>query len=449
MKETPQLRIAVIGSGIAGLSAALMLGQRHDVTIYEKAGRLGGHSNTIDVPVAAQSVAVDTGFIVYNPGAYPNLTALFDFLDVATQASEMSFGVSLDDGRLEYSGGTLVGLLAQPGNVLRPRFWSMIRDVVRFYREAPAHLQGLERSGQTLGEFLTDQGYGVALAEDHLLPMSAAIWSTPELAMRDYPAAAFVRFFMNHGLLQIRRRPIWRTVTGGSRTYVNRLAASMRATIRMNAGALAVERKAVGVTVVSTGGTRETFDQVVIATHADQALALLAAPSLEERSILGSFRYSSNLCMTHRDVKLMPRRRAAWSSWNVTRECNDRQERVCVTYWMNRLQALNIPEDIFVTLNPQPMPGDTHILHSQTYEHPLFDARAMAAQTRLWSLQGRNRTWFCGAYFGAGFHEDGLQAGLAVADAIGGVVRPWTVSGESDRIHIGAIQPPKPEDRAA
>ena len=449
MTARPRLRIAIVGSGIAGLSAAWLLSKQHDITIYEKAARLGGHSHTIDVPVAGGLVGIDTGFIVYNPAAYPNLEALFGHLGVATQPSEMSFGVSLDGGRLEYSGGTLAGLVAQPANLVRPRFWSMVRDVVRFYREAPDHLAELERSGRTLGEFLKDRRFGAALAEDHLLPMSAAIWSAPEIAMRDYPAAEFVRFFMNHGLLQIRSRPIWRTVTGGSRTYVNRLATSMPATIRLNRGVLAVERNTGGVDLVSMGGDRETFDHVVIATHADQAMKLLAKPSLEERTTLRAFRYSSNLCVTHRDPALMPRRRAAWSSWNVTRGRSDTGGQVCVTYWMNRLQALDIPEDIFVTLNPRPAPRDTDILHTQAYEHPLFDAHALAAQKQLWSLQGRNNTWFCGAYFGAGFHEDGLQAALAVAESLAGVSRPWTVAGQSNRIHISGNWSPAPEVHAA
>ena len=280
MTARPRLRIAIIGSGIAGLSATWLLSKQHDVTIYEKAARLGGHCHTIDVPVAGGLVGIDTGFIVYNPAAYPNLTALFAHLGVATQPSEMSFGVSLDGGQLEYSGGTLAGLVAQPGNLVRPRFWSMVRDVVRFYREAPEHLTELERSGRTLGEFLNDRRFGAALAEDHLLPMSAAIWSAPEYAMRDYPAAAFIRFFMNHGLLQIQGRPIWRTVTGGSRSYVNRLATSMPATVSLNSDILRVERYPGGVAVISKGGDRETFEHVVIATHADQALAVLVTRDL-------------------------------------------------------------------------------------------------------------------------------------------------------------------------
>ena len=448
MQTQPGRKIAVIGSGVAGLSAAWLLSQRHDVTIFEKADRLGGHSHTIDVPVAGRKAAIDTGFIVYNPAAYPNLTALFDHLGVATQASEMSFGVSLDGGRLEYSGGTLAGLMAQPGNVLRPRFWSMLRDITRFYREAPQQLGVLERSGCTLGGFLEQHGFGAALAEDHLLPMSAAIWSAPEHAMRDYPAAAFVRFFINHGLLQIRGRPLWRTVTGGSRSYVNRIARSMRAAVRLNAGALTVERHRDHVDLVGAG-TRESFDDVVIATHADHALGLLAAPSPQERAVLETFRYAPNLCVTHKDASSMPRRRAAWSSWNVTRCHPGSGGGVCVTYWMNRLQALDLPEDIFVTLNPSLIPRYSDILNTQIYEHPLFDARSLAAQKRLWSLQGCARTWFCGAYFGAGFHEDGLQAGLAVAEALGGVERPWRVAGQSDRIHITASPAPEPKVLAA
>ena len=441
MDGRPRLKIAVIGSGVSGLSAAWLLSRRHDVTVYDRAGRPGGHSNTVDVSIAGREIPIDTGFIVYNPVAYRNLVALFSHLGVATQASEMSFGVSLDDGRLEYSGGTLAGLLAQPANLMRPRFWSMLRDVARFYREAPAHLGQLERSGQTLGEFLKDHGFGAALADDHLLPMSAAIWSAPELAMRDYPAAAFVRFFLNHGLLRLTGRPVWRTVTGGSRCYVNRMLQAMPPVLRLNAGDVIVERRAGGTDIVSHGGQRGRFDHVVIATNADQALTLLAEPSPDERATLGAFRYSRNLCVLHSDDGVMPRRRAAWSSWNVTRQGREASDRVCVTYWMNRLQALAIPQNIFVTLNPQPFPRDDSILHTQVYEHPVFDARALAAQKQLWPLQGRRNTWFCGAYFGSGFHEDGLQAGLAVAEALGGAARPWALTDPSDRIHMHASAP--------
>ena len=441
-KSQARLRIAVVGTGIAGLSASWLLAQGHDVTVFEKSGRLGGHSNTVDVPLSGVTVPVDTGFIVFNAHTYPNLTALFQHLGVATQTSEMSFGVSLEDGLLEYSGGTLVGLFAQWRNIARPRFWSMVTGLVRFYREAPRQLEELERSGQTLGQLLDERGYGLPFRDDHLLPMAGAIWSAAPVAMLDYPAASFVRFFLNHGLLQLTNRPLWRTVTGGSRVYVNKLVQSMAAKVRLNAAVHKIERTTAGVELIGDAGQRESFDHVVIAAHADQALAMLAMPSPEERAVLGGIRYSRNLAVLHADASLMPQRRKAWSSWNVMRGATGDDTTLCVTYWMNRLQALNVTQDLFVTLNPQPFPKGDDILHTEVYQHPVFDGGALAAQKKLWPLQGLGNTWFCGAYFGAGFHEDGLQSGLAVAEELGGIMRPWSVAGQSDRIHVTARPAP-------
>jgi len=428
------LDIAVIGAGISGLAAAWLLAQRHRVTLYEADARLGGHSHTVDVTVRGTPVAVDTGFIVYNEPAYPNLTALFAHLGVQTQASEMSFAVSLDDGALEYSGTDLRGLFAQRGNLVNLRFWSMLRDLVRFYRSAP--LDAARAGLMPLDDYLTEQGYGRAFREDHLYPMAAAIWSTPAAQVGRYPTEAFVRFCENHHLLTLSERPAWRTVTGGSREYVRRLAAALGHGVRRGSGALAVRRDARGASVVTAegdGGRR--FDHVVIACHADQALRLLPDASGEERRLLGAFAYSRNVAVLHGDPALMPRRRAVWSSWNYGAD-RSRPDALCVTYWMNRLQGIDERLPLFLTLNPSRAPRADLVLHSEHYEHPLFDAAAIRAQDELWSLQGRRRTWFCGAYFGAGFHEDGLQAGLAVAEAIGGVRRPWSVAGESSRIRL-------------
>lgn len=435
MSGGPRLKIAVIGTGISGMSAAWLLNQRHDVTVYERAARLGGHSNTVEVCTAAGAIPVDTGFIVYNPLNYPNLTAMLDHLGVATKPSDMSFGVSLAGGQLEYAGGNLAGLFAQKRNLLRPRFWAMLRDLLRFYREAPASAEALADPHITLGDYLRHGGYGAAFIHDHLLPMAAAIWSAPPDTMLDYPAAAFIRFHANHGLLQVRDRPQWRTVDGGSRAYVARLTASCAGRIRLDCGALSVHRDAQGPSVRDARGNQEYFDHVVLATHADQALTLLGDADADERAILGAFRYSRNLAVLHTDARFMPKRRAAWSSWNFI---DDRAgaDNCTVTYWMNRLQSINSAADLFVTLNPPQPPRAGTLLHSELYEHPMYDTRAMLAQSRLWSLQGRHDTWFCGAYFGAGFHEDGLQVGLAVAEALGGVRRPWTVANESGRIRL-------------
>ena len=430
------LDIAVVGAGISGLSAAWLLAQRHRVTLYEADARLGGHSHTVDVSVRGTPVAVDTGFIVYNEPAYPNLTALFAHLGVASQPSEMSFAVSLDGGALEYSGSDLRGLFAQRGNLVNLRFWSMLRDLVRFYRSAP--LDAARAGLMPLDDYLDQHGYGRAFREDHLYPMAAAIWSTPAAQIGRYPTEAFVRFCENHGLLTLGERPAWRTVAGGSREYVRRLAAALGNRVRTASAAREVRRDGGGAFVHTAAGSQR-HDEVVIATHADQALRLLPDAGAEERRLLGAFRYSRNRAVLHSDPALMPRRRAVWSSWNYAAD-RRRVESLSVTYWMNRLQGIDERLPLFLTLNPMREPKAGLLLRTETYEHPLFNAGALRAQDELWSLQGRRRTWFCGAYFGAGFHEDGLQSGLAVAEAIGGVRRPWSVAGESARIRLHGPQ---------
>lgn len=429
----PGRNIAVIGTGISGLSAAWLLRQSHRVTVYESARRPGGHSNTVDAPSAAGPIPVDTGFIVFNDATYPNLIALFAHLGVKTVASNMTFAVSLDDGRLEYAGTDAFGLFAQPANLLRPRFWSMLRDLQRFYRDAPAQAGAMDED-QSIGALLDRFGYGDAFRDDHLMPMAAAIWSSGADRLRDYPAANFIRFCENHGLLRVTNRPTWRTVAGGSRVYVRRLMDTIGPHLRLGNAVTSVQRLPNGVLVQDTSGTIERFDDVVIATHADQALSMLDDADGRERALLGSFRYSQNLAVLHSDASLMPKRRRVWSSWNYLGGA--RSPQLCVTYWMNRLQGLPDETPLFVTLNPAKPPRPEAVIHTEMYEHPQFDAAAMRAQRSLWSLQGRRRTWFCGAYFGAGFHEDGLQAGLAVAEQLGNVRRPWTVAAESGRIHV-------------
>ena len=431
--------IAVIGTGISGLAAAWLLAQRHDVTVYEADDRIGGHSNTVEIEVAGRPIAVDTGFIVYNEPCYPNLTALFAHLGVETVATDMSFAVSIDRGRLEYAGSDLAGLLAQPSNLARPRFWSMIRDLLRFYREAPRDLASM--GDISLAAYLDRGRYGAAFREDHLYPMAAAIWSTPSAEVGDYPAAAFVRFCDNHGLLRLTDRPVWRTVKGGSREYVARLTASFRDRILTSTPAVSIRRDRDGVEILDATGTRRRFDDVVIATHADRALALLERPSDDERRLLAAFRYSRNEAVLHSDPDLMPRRRAAWASWNYLSDAREGDRALSVTYWMNRLQPLGSSPELFVTLNPLREPDPARVHARIAYDHPLFDAATGRAQPELWSLQGVNRTWFCGAHFGAGFHEDGLQAGLAVAEDLGGLRRPWSVANDSGRIHRTAIDP--------
>ena len=432
------LKVAVIGSGISGLSCAWLLDQRHEVTIYEAAQRLGGHANTVDVVGAEGPTPVDTGFIVYNEANYPNLTAMFRHLRVETRAAEMSFGVSLDDGALEYGSKHPLAMLAQPANLLRPRFWSMMKDLVRFYRTAPSILAAPDTALITLGELLDQGGYGRAFQDDHLLPQIGAIWSTSAVAARDYPAQALIRFFENHGLLKLTSRPQWRTVAGGSRVYVRKLASGFTGRIRTEAPVSQIRRTVSGVLVRDANGIEERYDRVVIATHADQALRMLGDPSSDERTVLGAFRYSQNLAVLHADPSLMPRRRVAWSAWNHLGRRDD-ADSFCVTYWMNELQGLPRQRDLFVTLNPCSPPRPETVLGRFDYDHPLFDTAALDAQKRLWSLQGHGGVWFCGAHFGAGFHEDGLQSGLAVAEQLGGVRRPWRVADESGRIHLEPV----------
>lgn len=428
MSRTGALDIAVVGSGISGLSAAWLLSKGHKVTLFEAADRLGGHSNTVE----ACGVPVDTGFIVFNERTYPNLTALLQHLDVPTRETVMSFAVSLDHGRLEYS-GDLRGLFAQRRNLVSPRFWSMLRDLVRFYKAAPRDLPDMGEQG--LGAYLDGLGCGAAFRDDHLYPMAAAIWSTPVKDIPYHPAAAFVRFFENHGLLQFRERPMWRTVEGGSREYVKRISASFADRVRLSSPVRAVRRLANGVEI-DAGAGFERFDHVVIAAHADQALAMLADHDAEERALLGAFPYRRNEAVLHSDARLMPRRRKVWSAWNYAAErCAD-EHQLSVTYWMNRLQHLPTNNELFVTLNPLVEPDAELVHRREIYHHPVFDTAAGLAQPRLWSLQGRRRTWFCGAWFGAGFHEDGLQAGLAVAEQLGSLRRPWQVENESGRIHV-------------
>lgn len=435
-------KIAVVGAGISGMSAAWLLSQAHEVTLYEAASRLGGHSHTVDAPSSCGPIPVDTGFIVYNELNYPNLVALFEHLGVPTKPSNMGFAVSLDGGRVEYGGDNLATLFSQGRNLVSPRFWSMLLDLLRFYREAPSHADRLEADLTTLGEFLDGQGYGVAFQQDHILPQAAAIWSTSARDIRDYPATAFIRFCENHGLLKITSRPVWRTVDGGSRAYVGRLTSAYADRVRLGATVKSVRRSPDGVLIRDGKDGVETFDQVVIATHANDGLEFLETPLLAERAALGCFGYSRNLAILHSDESLMPRRRGLWSAWNyvgvTTAEGN---RRLCVTYWMNRLQSLPAHTPLFVTLNPLHAPDPEKVIQSEIYEHPRFDAAAIRAQKTLWSLQGQGGVWWCGAYFGSGFHEDGLQSGLAVAEAIGGVRRPWSVAAESSRIHLTDLPP--------
>lgn len=413
------MKIAVIGSGIAGLGAAWALDGHHEVTLFEAEGRLGGHTNTVTTP---DGIAVDTGFIVYNEATYPNLTAFFSHLGVATQDSDMSFGCSIEDGRLEYCGDNLLTLFAQKRNLLSPRFHQMWRDILRFYREAPAGIARLEPQ-ESLGELLRAGGYSTAFIEDHLLPMGAAIWSSTESEMEAYPAEAFVRFFKNHKLVKFAGRPRWSTVKGGSRSYVARIVQDLEtAGVKTPGAALSVRRTEDAVFITGPDGREEAYDEVILACHSDEALLLLADADETEEQFLGAIPYAKNVAVLHRDESLLPRREAARAAWCYLRDRGT--DAAAVTYDMNRLQGIDPSRPLLVTLNPGREPDPALTFGRFEYDHPQFTAEGMAVQRVFNRIQGVRRTWFAGAWLGYGFHEDGLRSGLRAALRLGGSI-PW------------------------
>ena len=426
-----QKEIAVVGSGISGLSTAWALAERHRVTLFEAEDRIGGHSNTIEVEAPDGRIAIDTGFIVYNENNYPNLTALFDHLEVPTAPSNMSFALTLDDGAYEYA-GSAAGFFDQPQNLIRRRHWQLFGDMRRFFKTAGAAVLNYP-DGHSLGAFLEDERYGDAFIQDHILPMGAAIWSSDISEMMGFPARTFVDFYANHGLLRMTGQPRWRTVEGGSREYVRRLIADRPLNVLTQTPVVQVSRRGGKVWVGGKDGLDRAFDDVVLATHADTSLSLIDAPSPDEEMLLSAFNFQKNTAVLHRDTRQMPRRRRLWSAWNYLKT-GVNSSNLSVTYWMNRLQPLPTTHDYFVTLNPVTEIDPSLIEATIDYQHPIFSADAVAAQRHLWSLQGRDGLWHAGAWFGYGFHEDGLQAGLAVAEQLGGVVRPWTVANPSGRI---------------
>ena len=425
------MRIAVIGTGIAGNAAAWTLSQRYPVTVYDRELRAGGHSHTVVVDYDGTPIAVDTGFIVYNELNYPDLTAMLAHLGVETVDSCMSFALSADRGRFEWRGGGNgwwamgSGLFAQPRNLLSPSYLRMLTSIIKFNRQSVADYTAGQLAGLTLGDYFARRGLSHRLLADYLAPMGAAIWSAPADEMLNFPAENFVAFFNNHRLLH-HDRPVWRTVKGGSQRYVEKLTATFKDHLRLGCAVTAVERTAHGVIVHDSHGRHDSYDHVVVATHSDQALKMLTDVDADEQAVLGAIGYAPNMVYLHRDTRLMPRRRHAWASWNFLRwpregaALND----VAVTYWMNRLQ--NIPHDkpLFVSLNPPFAPDPDLTFGKYMCEHPQYNAAAFAAQKRLGEIQGRRHTWFCGAWTGYGFHEDGLRSALGVAKALGAEA-PW------------------------
>lgn len=407
------MRIAIVGGGVSGLVCADLLRHEHDVQLFEAGSHPGGHANTVRVELPEGTFDVEAGFVVYNERTYPLFSRLLADLGVATRAAEMSFSVSCARTGLEYNGGSLGGLFAQPRNLVRPEFLGMIRDVLRFYREAPELLR-LADAKLTLGEWLAGRGYGEAFVSHHLLPMGAAIWSCEPGQIRDFPALALFRFFANHGLLELRDRPQWRVVEGGSARYVERLTAGFRERIQLRERVLEVSRGPDAVELAFSSGARARFDRVVFATHSDQALACLRDATAAERAILSAIRYRRNDVVLHSDDSLLPRTRRARAAWNfhVPEGVNDS---ATVSYDMARLQGLDAPIPLLVTLNRTEAIDPARILKRFTYHHPVYDRAALEAQAERGVISGVNRSHYCGAYWGYGFHEDGVRSAHAVA----------------------------------
>jgi predicted NAD/FAD-binding protein len=410
------MKIAVIGSGIAGLTSAYLLAADHEVTLFEAEPRLGGHTHTIHLEHGGRPFALDTGFLVYNERTYPNFTRLLAEWGVATQPSEMSFSMHCERSGVEYCGSSLRGLFAQPINLLRPAFLGMLADIARFNRSGATVLAEADES-LTLGELIERERYGRTFVEHYLLPMGAAIWSASPSSMRAFPALSFVRFFANHGLLSLTDRPQWRTIQGGSARYIEAILRRRPVTVECGAAVQRVARNSDCVILELTDRDSERFDQVVIATHADTALRMLADPTPAERDVLGAFRFQRNEAVLHTDSSRLPHRRRAWASWNY-RVPRAPQASVSVTYWLNRLQGIDSPTQFCVTLNDSRPFAAEHVLRRITFEHPLYSAATFAAQRRHEEVSGRRRTHYCGAYWGYGFHEDGAKSALVVAEQI-------------------------------
>lgn len=416
----PERRIAVIGSGIGGMAAAWYLSSRHRVTLFEAADRLGGHTATMDVELEGRHYAIDTGFIVFNDWTYPHFRHLMARLGVLTQPTEMSFSVHETARDFEYNGHTLTSMFAQRRNLLRPSFYRLLRDILRFNREATQALEnGTLAPAMTLGEWLDAGGYGATFQRHYLLPMGAAIWSASLQDLRDFPLQFFVRFFRHHGLLSVSDRPQWYTLVGGSRSYIPALTEPYSGGIRLSTPVRGIRRLADGVEVRTDAGT-ERFDEVVLACHADQALAMLEDPSPAEREILGALPYQDNEVVLHTDTRLLPRRRRAWASWNYRLDGRGESERISVTYDMNILQCLETPHTFCVTLNDGDAIDPNKVLGRYTYAHPQFTLAGEAAKARHAEISGPAfRTHYCGAYWRNGFHEDGVWSALRVAHGLG------------------------------
>ena len=410
------MRIAVIGSGISGLASAWLLSRQHDVVLFESNDYLGGHTHTHDIELQGRQFRVDTGFIVHNPVHYPLLTRMFEELGVATKPTTMSFSMHSEASGVEYNATSLGGLFCQRGNLLSPRFWQMLADLRRFYRIAPRLLE-TDDPGPTLGDYLKEHGFGEAFRDEHLLPMASALWSSPSAQILAFPARYLVQFMANHHMLQVSGRPDWRVVVGGSASYVRAMQERWQVSVRLKTPVLAVRRDVDGVNVMTADGT-ERFSQVVLACHSDQALSLLADADDRESSILGAIPYQTNDVVLHTDASLLPRNRKAWAAWNA-HVPRDPSHACTVSYCMNLLQGIDAPQPLVVTLNRTHAINPALILRRMSYAHPVYTHASVAAQGRRYVIQGQRRTWFAGAYWGWGFHEDGIRSAVEVARALG------------------------------
>lgn len=410
------MKIAIIGSGIAGLGAAWRLSQHHEVVLFEKDSRLGGHTHTHDVEQDGQSFRIDTGFIVHNPMNYPLLTRMFDEIGVASQDTTMSFAVRNDATGMEYNATDLDRLFVQRRNLLSPGFWRMVREIPRFYRECPALLQTAD-DGPTLGDYLRANGYSERFARDHLIPMASALWSSPSDQVLAFPAKYLVRFMDNHHMLQVKNRPQWRVVRGGSSSYIPAIERHWNAQVRLDAAVHGIRRDADGVTL-RIGAEELRFDQVVLACHSDQALAILEDATTQEREVLGAIPYQENDVVLHTDRSVLPRDPRAWAAWNVVVPREPGAD-CTVSYCMNLLQSVQSKNPFVVSLNQTAAIDPSRILARMRYHHPVYTHQSVAAQSRRGEINGVNRTWFAGAYWGFGFHEDGLRSGIEVARALG------------------------------
>ncbi|MBA3301142.1 MAG: FAD-dependent oxidoreductase [Thermoleophilaceae bacterium] len=412
------MRLAIVGGGISGLTAAHLLQPDHDIVLFEANDYPGGHTDTHSVETESGSYAIDTGFIVFNDRNYPNFIKLMDRLGVADQPTTMSFSVKDELSDFEYSGGSANGLFAKRSHLLKPSFHRMYLDLLRFNRDGREQLRNGSMNGVSLRDYLDDGGYSRDFIEKLIVPQAAAVWSADPDQMWSFPAKFLLEFFDNHGILDVRGRPQWKSIAGGSKRYVEAITAPWADAIRLSTPVERIERTDDRVTLTPRGGEPEEFDQVVIATHADQALAMLADPSAQERELLGAFPYQRNDVVLHTDASVLPRRRRAWASWNY-HLTGEEVSRPTVTYHMNRLQALDADEDFCVTLNrPEAMDAE-RVLKRITYSHPVFTSEGLAAQGRRGEISGQYRTWYCGAYWGSGFHEDGVVSALHVTEALG------------------------------